>query len=219
MLFKRNTMFSIILLLSCIFISLLLSNIPFIVHYINRIEGMTQKKLESEKITNEELDDLQISINGISDNIVNMNNLIQSNLKLSDDDAIDTFNKNIKKYINLINTGIDNIDISDIQSDLSDIMKKNIPKEKEKDKEKDKDKEKEKDKDKEKEKEKKILPEDYQDLVDKMKKEIKSINDRISEKKDLISKQAVSKADDSVSQSKEASENTSSKNPLNKTKK
>jgi hypothetical protein len=195
--FKKNTYFSIVLLLSCILISLSFSNIPFIIKYFRnnnrfrRIEGMTN--FDDIK-SSDDLDTLQSTMDDISSNVDKMNTFIQSNISsTSEKDNIsdnENFNKNIKKHINLINTGINNIDIPDIQSDLSDIVTKHTPSNKEK------------------------SPSDYQDLVDNLKNEIKNINQKISDKRQILANQAVSDTKKSVSGSKNKENDISNKNPL-----
>lgn len=193
MLFKKNILFSIILLLSCIFVSLIMSNIPFIIKYSRRTEGMTQPEFEDINDI-DVLNTLQNSINGISDNVVNMNNLVKSNLNAMENKKdINTFNDNINKNIKLIDTGIENIDVPDIQNDLSEIMKKYVPSLKEK---------------------KKNMPEDYENFVEELSNEIKSINQKITDKKQNMTNKASLEASKKVSESKEMGDNVSAKNPL-----
>lgn len=198
---KKNTIISIILLLSCIFISLLLSNVPFIIKYFrnnNRIEGLGTTSFDKIKSI-EELDALQKSVDDISLKNNEIDLLVKEKEKEYNntstynsltDKAFDVFANKVSKIFNLIITLVDNIDIKDIQDNLSNILLKK-PKPDIKD------------------------IEDYRSVVNKLDKEIKSINTKIANKREEITKKISEDTDKSMNKSKEIGNDVSSKNPLN----
>lgn len=198
---KKNTIISIILLLSCIIISLLLSNVPFIIKYFrnnNQIEGLETTSFD--KINSiDELDALQKSIDDISLKNNEIDLLVKEKEKeynnTSDytsltDKKFDVFADKVSKIFNLINTLVENIDIKEIQDNLSNILLKK-PKPGIKD------------------------IEDYRSVVNKLDKELKSINTIITNKREEITKKLSEDTDKSMNKSKEVGNEVSSKNPLN----
>ena len=198
---KKNTIISIILLLSCIIISLLLSNVPFIIKYFrnnNQIEGLETTSFD--KINSiDELDALQKSIDDISLKNNEIDLLVKEKEKeynnTSDytsltDKKFDVFADKVSKIFNLINTLVENIDIKEIQDNLSNILLKK-PKPGIKD------------------------IEDYRSVVNKLDKELKSINTKITNKREAITKKLSEDTDKSMNKSKEVGNEVSSKNPLN----
>ena len=198
---KKNTIISIILLLSCIFISLLLSNVPFIIKYFrnnNQIEGLGTTSFD--KINSiDDLDALQKSVDDISLKNNEIDLLVKEKEKEYNntldytsltDKKFDVFADKVSKIFNLINTLVDNIDIKDIQDNLSNILLKK-PKPGIKD------------------------IEDYRSVVNKLDKEIKIINTKITDKREAITKKLSEDTDKSINKSKEVGNDVSSKNPLN----
>ena len=198
---KKNTIISIILLLSCIFISLLLSNVPFIIKYFrnnNQIEGLGTTSFD--KINSiDDLDALQKSVDDISLKNNEIDLLVKEKEKEYNntldytsltDKKFDVFADKVSKIFNLINTLVDNIDIKDIQDNLSNILLKK-PKPGIKD------------------------IEDYRSVVNKLDKEIKIINTKITDKIEVITKKLSEDTDKSINKSKEVGNDVSSKNPLN----
>ena len=198
---KKNTIISIILLLSCIIISLLLSNVPFIIKYFrnnNRIEGLGTTSFD--KINSiDELDALQKSIDDISLKNNEIDLLVKEKEKEYNntpdynsltDKKFDVFADKVSKIFNLINTLVENIDIKEIQDNLSNILLKK-PKPGIKD------------------------IEDYRSVVNKLDKELKSINTKITNKREAITKKLSEDTDKSMNKSKEFGNEVSSKNPLN----
>lgn len=199
--FKQKSIFSILLLLCCIFISLLLSNVPFIIRYFRknkRFEGMEKMNFE-DLDTTEQLDELQSSIDDVFTNVEKMDNLIKNNssdnlrnTRGNSEESNDSFNTMIKKNINLLKTSIDNIDITDINSDLTNIMTKSTPLVGNN------------------------IASDYKELVNNLKNEIDNINKKITNKRQNLANQAVSDTNNSIANSKDMGNSVSSKNPLNK---
>ena len=198
---KKNTIISIIILLSCIFISLLLSNVPFIIKYFrnnNQIEGLGTTSFD--KINSiDDLDALQKSVDDISLKNNEIDLLVKEKEKEYNntldytsltDKKFDVFADKVSKIFNLINTLVDNIDIKDIQDNLSNILLKK-PKPGIKD------------------------IEDYRSVVNKLDKEIKIINTKITDKREAITKKLSEDTDKSINKSKEVGNDVSSKNPLN----
>ena len=187
--FKKKTIISIFILLCCLFISLLLSNVPYFINYFrNNMEGM----VDFEKIdSNIKLVDLKKVVDDISLVVNEMDDIIEKYKLKTVDISNNNINTLLKPKINSIKLLINNIEVTEINSDLSGILTTYTPINTDDNK-----------------------PEIYNNLVSNLKKEITSINKKIEEKKTQIaSKEEDEKTEKNMGKSETQASETEKLNP------